>query len=217
MLKRIASFLRPALVLVVIFLGLGFVIIAYQGVRTLQQLTAVEAERGLWQRPSDIIDALNLKQGSTVVDLGCGSGYFTLKLSPAVGSQGTVYAVDIRRLPLRFLWVRTLLRRQHNVRLVLGEPDNPHLPHGAADAVLIVNTYHEFEHPDAILNQVSQALTTGRRVVITDPLHPEHDGVSPSSVEDQLRSHGFEIVRREDSFLQQPGRGEWWLIVARKL
>ena len=68
MLKRIASFFRPALVLLVVFVGFGFAIIAYQAVRTLQQLTFVEAERDLWQRPDDVIRALNLRQGSNVVD-----------------------------------------------------------------------------------------------------------------------------------------------------
>jgi predicted methyltransferase len=216
MLKRIASAFRPALVLLAVFLGLGFAIIAYQGVRTLQQLTAVEAERDQWQRPSDIIRALNLKQGNTVVDLGCGSGYFALKLSSVVGPGGTVYAVDIRQLPLRFLWVRTLIRRQHNVRTVLGEPDNPHLPYSTTNAVLIANTYHELDNPGAILDQVFQSLVSGGRLVIIDPIQTEHGELSHSSVETELRNRGFEVVSREDRFLTQPGRGTWLLIIARK-
>ena len=135
-LKRVASFLRPILVLVAIFIGLGFAIIAYQGIRTLQQLRAIEAERDQWQRPSDIIRALDLKLGNTVADLGCGSGYFILKLSPIVSDTGTVLAIDIRRLPLRFVWVRTRIRRQLNVQTVLGEPENSRLPVGRVDAVL---------------------------------------------------------------------------------
>src|SRR5262245_10580979 len=216
MLKRIASFLRPALVLLAIFLGLGLAIIGYQGVRTLQQLTAIEAERDQWQRPNDIIRALNLRQGSTVVDLGSGSGYFALKLSPVVGSGGAVYAVDIRQLPLRFLLVRSLIRRQRNVRTVLGEPENPHLPYSAVNAVLIANTYHELDNPRVILNQVFQSLVSGGRLVVVDPVQTEHGEVSPSSVETDLRSRGFEIVLREDQFLTQPARGPWWLIIARK-
>src|SRR5262245_34375353 len=117
--RRLANFVRPALVLLLVFLCLGFAVIAYQAIRTLQQLTAIEAERDRWQRPNDIIGALNLTGGAAVADLGSGSGYFTLKLSPAVGSQGAVYAVDIRRLPLRFLWIRALIRGQRNVRVVL--------------------------------------------------------------------------------------------------
>ena len=210
------QFLRPALVLLIVFLGLGLAIVAYQGVRTLQQLTVVEAERDLWQRPSDIIHALDLKQGGTVADLGCGSGYFALKLSPVVDSGGAVYAVDIRKLPLQFLWLRTLLGRQHNVRTVLGEPENPHLPNDAVDAVLIVNTYHELDNPGVILNHVYQSLVSRGRLVIVDPMKTEHSELGPSDVVDELRTRGFEVVRREDEFLIQPGRGVWWLIVARK-
>lgn len=76
MLKRIATSLRPALVLLVVFITFGFAIIGYQAVRTLQQLNPIEAERDQWQRPSEILAALNLKPDSTVVDLGAGSGYF---------------------------------------------------------------------------------------------------------------------------------------------
>ena len=80
MLKRIARSLRPALVLLAVFITFGFAIIAYQAVRTLQQLTAIEAERDQWQRAPEIISSLNLKPDSIVVDLGSGSGYFALKL-----------------------------------------------------------------------------------------------------------------------------------------
>src|SRR5579884_3667071 len=133
MIRRIARFLRPVLVLLAMFLVFGFAIVAYQGVRTLQQLTSVEAERDQWQHPAEILNALELRPGNTVADLGSGSGYFALKLSPAVGPEGTVLAIDIRRLSLSFLWVRTLLKGRHNVRTILGEPENPHLPAGAVN------------------------------------------------------------------------------------
>jgi ubiquinone/menaquinone biosynthesis C-methylase UbiE len=197
-----------------VFIAFGFAIIAYQTVRTLQQLTPIEADRDRWQRSAEIISALNLKQDSTVVDLGCGSGYFALKLSPVV-DHGWVYGVDIRQVSLRFLQLRALIRARHNIRIVLGEPNNSHLPQ-KADAVLIANTYHELDHPDAILNQVSQSLVPGGRLVIVDPRQTEHGEVSPSHVEDELRSHGFEITSSETQFVHQPGGAEWWLIVARK-
>ena len=190
---------------------------AYQALNTLRRLDVVEAERDQWQRPSDIVRALDLRQGRTVVDLGCGSGYFTLKLSPAVGPGGTVYAVDIRRLPLAFLWLRTFLKAQHNVRTVLGEPDNPHLPAGKADAVLIVNTYHELENPALILNQISQSLVPGGRLVIADPMQTEHGELSSDVVEAELRRHGFSVLSRDENFINQPGNGAWWLIIASRI
>src|SRR5450759_5875142 len=73
---------------------------AYQGLNTLSRLNIVEAERDQWQRPSDVIQALDLKPGNVVVDLGCGSKYFTLKLSTPVGKSGRVLAEDIRRSSL---------------------------------------------------------------------------------------------------------------------
>jgi SAM-dependent methyltransferase len=139
----------------------------------------------------------------------------TLKLSPAVGSGGTVYAVDIRRLRLAFLWVRSFTRRQRNVHTVVGEPDNPHLPK-AVDAVLIANTYHELDDAAAILNQISQSLVSGGRLVITDPAQTEHGRLAPDTVEAELRRQGFQIVGREQEFVDQP-MGPWWLIVASKM
>jgi ubiquinone/menaquinone biosynthesis C-methylase UbiE len=188
---------------------------AYEGLKTLKRLDVVESDRDQWQRPSDIIRALNLRHGSTVVDLGCGSGYFALKLSSEVDSAGTVYAVDIRRLPLMFLWVRALIRHQSNIRTWLGKADNPHLPSGAAHAVLIANTYHEFENPVAMLDQVVQSLVPGGRLVIVDPSDAEQGEQSCALVEHELRRRGFDIVIRDDRFIDQPVRGVWWLIVAR--
>jgi len=215
MLKRIARSLRPVLVLLAVFITFGFAIIAYQAVRTLQQLTAIEAGRDRWQQSSEIIAALNLKPDSTVVDLGSGSGYFALKLSPVVGSGGSVYAVDIRQVSLRFLQLRALIRGRRNIRTVLGEPDNSHLPQ-KADAVLIANAYHELDHPDAILNQVFQSLVPGGRLVIVDPAQTEHGELSATRVEDELRRHGLEILNNQNQFISQPDGGTWWLIVARK-
>src|SRR5262249_28680856 len=149
-------------------------------------------------------------------DLGCGSGYFTLKLSSAVDSGGTVYAVDIRRLPLIFLWVRTFIRHQHNVRTVLGQADNPYLPSGAANALLIANTYHELANPAAMLGRIFQLLVHGGRLVIVDPMQTEQGKSSPDLVEGELRARGFDIASRDDRFLDHPVRGLWWLIVARR-
>lgn len=189
---------------------------AYEGLNTLRRLDVVEAERDQWQRPFDIIRALNLRQGGTVVDLGCGSGYFALKLSSALNSGGMVYAVEIRRLPLIFLWVRTFIRRQHNVRTVLGQADNAYLPSGAANAVLLANTYHELANPSAMLDQIFQSLVFGGRLVIVDPMKTEHGELSSALVEDKLRGRGFDIVSRDDQFINQPVRGRWWLIIGRR-
>jgi predicted methyltransferase len=191
-------------------------------------LDVVEAERDQWQRPSDVIEALNLKPGEVVVDLGCGSGYFALKLSVPVGQSGSVLAEDIRRLPLVFLWLRTFHRHEHNVRIVHGEPDDPHLPVEGVNAVLIANTYHEFTDSRPILVHVVESLVSGGSLVVIDreprPVDPgstgtaaEHHEVSSEQVESELRHAGLEIVRRQDRFIQNdPLNENWWIITARK-
>jgi predicted methyltransferase len=201
---------------------------AYQGLNTLSRLNVVEAERDQWQRPSDVIQALDLKLGNVVVDLGCGSGYFTLKLSAPVGQSGSVLAEDIRRLPLVFLWLRTFQRRQHNVTIVHGEPDDPHLPMYGVNAVLIANRYHEFTDSHAILAHLVRSLVSGGRLVVVDReprpagqgstgTAAEHHEVSSEQVESELRHAGFEIVSRQDRFIQNdPLNENWWIIAARK-
>jgi len=200
--------------------------VGYSALNTVSRLNAVEAERDEWQRPDKILQALDLRPGNVVVDLGCGSGYFTLKLSSEVGGEGRVIAEDIRRLPLMFLWVRAISRREHNVEIVVGEPADPHLP-THVNTVLILNTYHEVRDVRSILAHVSEALVAGGRLVVVDrrprPMSAGATGlasheVSAEQVERDLHEAQFEIVSRQDQFIEKdPDDEAWWLIVARKL
>jgi predicted methyltransferase len=199
--------------------------VGYSALETVSRLNALEAERDQWQRPKDVIQALGLKPGDVVVDVGCGSGYFALKLSPEVGKSGRVVAEDIRRLPLVFVWFRTAERGEHNVKVVLGEPADPHLP-ASVNAVLISNTYHEFTDSRPILAHISQSLVSGGRLVVVDrepkprsaaaPEPSEHE-ISIDRVGAELRQAKFEIVSRQDDFITRDSYGEsWWLIIARE-
>jgi hypothetical protein len=114
---------------------------AYSALNTISRLNAVEAERDRWQRPSEVVQALDLRPGNVVVDVGCGAGYFALKLSGPVGDRGRVVAEDVRRLPLVFLWLRTVTRHESNVSLVHGDLNDPRLP-AHVNSVIISNTYH---------------------------------------------------------------------------
>ena len=198
----------------------------YSALNTLARLDVVEAERDLWQRPAEIVEALAIQPGDSVAEIGCGSGYFSLKLSAAVGKAGRVYAEDIRRLPLVFLWFRTILKDDLNIRIVHGEEGDPHLRAKPVNEALIANTYHELTDPQAILAYVRQALISGGRLVVVDrapnyrrrdedPL-AEHE-ISAEHVESELRAAKFEITDREDDFIGRDAENEsWWLIVARR-
>lgn len=185
----------------------------------------MERARDQWQRPGEVIQKLNLKEGSVIVDLGSGVGYFSLKLSRVVGKSGKVLPVDIKKFPLRVLRTRAFFEGEHNLDVILGEPDNPHLPTGRVDAVLILNTYHELTHPALILDHLFRSLKPGCRLVIVDrgpsvahepaPESEDH-AIASIEVEATLRRQGFEVIERDDHFTNQPGDGLWWIIVAQK-
>lgn len=200
--------------------------VVYQALITLNQLDTIESERDHWQRPAEVIRALGLRPGDSVVDLGCGSGYFSLKLSDAVGRNGKVIGEDIRRLSLTFLWMRSVRKGKHNVHVLLGDVDDPHLRPDTISAVLVSNTFHEFTAPQAIMEHVLQALVPGGRVVIVDrwPRDPQEPGdtfqeheISPQQVEAVLTATGLTIDSRRDDFIRSDPDGEiWWMIVAHR-
>lgn len=192
---------------------------------TLRQLDVVEAERDRWQRPDDVLRALDVRQGSVAADVGSGAGYFAFKLAAAVGREGGVLAVDIRRTPLLFLRLRALLRGQGQVRTVLGGLDDPQLPASALDAILVADTYHELTARTAVLEHVFHALRPGGRLVVVDPAPgagaddgPEtasHRYARPATAETELQRAGFAILDRDDRFIDT-SRHRWWMIVARR-
>jgi ubiquinone/menaquinone biosynthesis C-methylase UbiE len=218
---RLALFLLGA---VLIF---GTTYVLYAGLNTLRRLDVVEAERDTWQRPADVLHALDLREGNMVVDLGAGAGYFALKLSPAVGRRGQVLAVDIRKLSLSFLWIRAALREPHNIQIIVGEEDDPHLPAEAVDAILIANTYHEFRNPSVMLGLAFRSLRSGGRLVVVDrgprvpnvekAQHvPQGHEITIEAVQKELQQKGFEIVGQQYPFIDRPGEDSWWIAIARK-
>ncbi len=217
---------RVALFLLGTVLLLFLLSYLYQGIQTLHALDRIESERDHWQRPSEVIQALNLREGSVVVDFGSGVGYFALKLCPVVDKNGSVVAEDIRRESLVLLRIRAFIRSQSNLRTIRGAIDDPRLPAGFADAVLIANTYHD--KPKAILRHLAESLKPGGRLVIVDrgprsgapesrEAQTEHHELRPDLVETEVRNSGFEVISREDHFIDRPVDDHiWWLLLARK-
>src|ERR1700757_2814116 len=157
---------RGVLFFVLVVIAAAALFLIYQFTQTLYQLKVVEGERDRWQRPDDVIDSLKLKDGDTVADVGCGVGYFSLKLAPKVTEHGSVLAEDILDESLTFLWIRAFLHHQSNIRVIRGNPDDPLLPNGGVDAVLIANSYHEFTKPLAMLDHTFRALRSDGGLVV---------------------------------------------------
>jgi ubiquinone/menaquinone biosynthesis C-methylase UbiE len=139
-------------------------------------------EREAEEAPSRALAFLEVAAGSTVADIGAGSGYFTERLARLVGASGRVYANDIQRGMLDLLRARLERERLTNVTLVLGDPADPKLPAGAIDMVLMVDVYHELSDPQTMLAHLRKALKPGGRLVLieykgedpTIPILPSH-------------------------------------------
>lgn len=155
-------------------------------------------DRDLWQMPDQIMDALAIAEGSVVADIGAGGGWFTIRLGRRIGANGTVYAEDIQRQMLEATSRRAAREGLTNVRTVLGTSEDPRLPKGALDAVLIVDTYHELENPVAMLRNIAAALKAQGRVGVVDF---KRDGLGPGPALDERVDPGLVVRDAEEAGL----------------
>lgn len=176
-----------------------------------------------------VVEALALPPGGSVADIGAGDGFYELFLSPAAGPEGHVYAEDIdEKGAIKRLQERVANRHLANVKVILGTADDPKLPGAALDAVLMVIMYHEIEHPEIMLDHVKAALKPGGRLVIVDMMphktiaRPRADQtknhvIAAGLVESEVVRAGFEVVSRDDHFVDRPDEESTrWMMVCRK-
>ncbi len=162
-------------------------------------------ERDAQEQPDRVVASLNIPKGATIVDLGAGVGYFTWRLAEATGPGGRVLAVDIQQGMLDLLEKNLRDRNITNVEAVLGAEDDPKLPAGEVELVLIVDVYHELAKPETMMEQVRRSLRPGGRVVIIEyrredpdiPIHPLHK-MSIEEVRGELEPLGFKLVEVKD-------------------
>src|SRR5262245_15809035 len=144
-----------------------------------------------------------------------------------IGARGRVLAVDRRRQSLAFLWMRARLRSYGNIRIIHNEVDDPDLPPGLVEAVLIANTYHELAKPEPILRALRASMRSGARLVVVDRSPDEtgaprkeaagHHEISANAAASEIKRQGFEEVLRQERFIERSPDGEaWWLVVFRK-
>jgi len=152
----------------------------------------VRPEREQEERPDQVIRALKIPAGATVADVGAGVGYFSWRLARAVGPRGIVYAEDIQPAMLERLDANIRARHLNNVREVLGTEDDPKLPVGRCDLILLVDVYHELAHPQEMLARFKAALKPSGRLVLV-----EYRGEDPSVPIQPLHKMTVAQVRRE--------------------
>lgn len=160
-----------------------------------------DPKRDEWQKPDQLVAVLALEAGATVADLGAGTGYLLSRLSRAVGDTGRVYAVEVEATLVAHLRDRAEAERLDNVTPLLASKDNPRLPSGAVDLLIILDTYHHLDARDAYLDHVERALAPGGRVAIVDwkkkelAVGPPMDHkLARERVVEEMTAAGFTIV-----------------------
>jgi ubiquinone/menaquinone biosynthesis C-methylase UbiE len=163
-------------------------------------------EREAEERPSRAIEELRLTPGMVVADFGAGSGYYTERLARAVGPSGKVFAVDLQSEMLEMVGARAKKLGLTNIELVRSTPDDPRLPAGAVDLILMVDVYHELAAPQRVLRAMKAALSPRGRIAIVEfrkedpnvPIREEHK-MSVKQAVQEFGAEGYELDRRVDS------------------
>ena len=158
-----------------------------------------------------VMDVLGIKAGSSVADVGAGSGWFTVRAAKRVGSDGLVYAVEINSEYLKHIDKRSKEENLSNIRTILGKEDDPLLPQKSVDAVLLLKTYHEIGEPVRWLRRMRTAMREGALLGIIDRTGKGEDhGIDRETVVREARRAGFVLVEQHD--FVRPDEVDYFLV-----
>ncbi len=165
----------------------------------------IRTERDSEEDPSQMLGQLGLKTGMVVCDMGCGNGFYSLTLAEKVGPTGKVLAVDIQPQMLQMLSRRAAEAKLENIDLILGTVTDPKLPTEEVDLILMVDVYHEFSHPQAMLAAIRKSLKPNGRIALVEfreedpsvPIKPEHK-MSKRQILKEYAANGFKVGTQYD-------------------
>ena len=180
-------------------------VMGYQGAPWLER-----SEREDEEAPDVALNVLKIAKGTSVADIGAGSGYLTVRLAARVGPAGHVFATDVQPQMLNILARRLSDRKITNVTLIEGTLDDPKLPPASVDLALMVDVYHELSQPQAILRHLREALKPGGRLVlleyrkedVTVPIKPEHK-MSVAEAKMEVEAEGFTLSKVDEALPRQ--------------
>ncbi len=153
-------------------------------------------EREQEERPDLLLQSLPLHPGETAADIGAGTGYLSWRMAKIVGDKGRVYCVEIQQEMLDLLAKKMTEHQTTNFQSVLGTVTDTHLPANSVDVVLMVDVYHEFDHPYEMMQSIVRALKPGGRVVWV-----EYRAEDPSVPIKPLHKMSVVQVRKEAALL----------------
>jgi ubiquinone/menaquinone biosynthesis C-methylase UbiE len=166
--------------------------------------------RAIYDKRYEILDAMHLKPGLDVADIGAGTGLISRLIAQRVTPGGTVYAVDVAKSMVDYIARTAREEGIPNLKAVLGDPRSPKLPPHSVDVVCIIDSYHHFEYPADMLAEINKALRPDGMLMLLD--FKRIEGVSRDFIlkmvragegtfTDEFQNAGFELVeRREDMF-----------------
>ncbi len=163
-----------------------------------------DPKRDEWQKPHEVIQALNLKPDAIVADIGAGTGYFAVRFAHMT-AKGRVYGIDTEPDMVKYLAARAKKENLNNLIAVAAEPGNPRLPE-KADLIIFVDVYHHVEQREHYFRQLQQSLQAGGRVAIIDfrmdsPVGPPPKArIAPERVKKEMLSAGYALTQ-EHGFL----------------
>jgi cyclopropane fatty-acyl-phospholipid synthase-like methyltransferase len=163
--------------------------------------------RDAWQEPDRVIEALGLRRGQIVVDIGAGTGYFTVRLAKSTAAP-KVYAVDIEPSMVSYLSERAGQEHLNNVVAVQAAADTPNLPE-TVDLVLIVDTFHHIGGREVYFRKLAKSLKPGGRVAIVDfkPDSPEGPPkefrFTPEQIKAEMSKAGYTLTAQHDFLSRQ--------------
>jgi predicted methyltransferase len=138
-------------------------VMSYEGAAWLEREGREQQEK-----PEVVLEAMRLKPGMTVAEIGAGTGFFSRRLAKVVGPAGKVYAEDIQPQMLDLLKQYAAKEGITNIIPVLGSDTDPKLPPHAVDRILLVDVYHEFQKPEPMLSRIAESLAPGGLVILVE-------------------------------------------------
>jgi ubiquinone/menaquinone biosynthesis C-methylase UbiE len=177
------------------------------------------------QREEDckrLLTELHVKPGQSICDMGCGNGFYTLKLAHLTGDKGKVFAVDIQQEMLDMLQRRAKSAKLGNIETLLGTETDPKLKENSLDLVLMVDVYHEFSKPGPMLKAIRTSLKPDGRIALAEfrgedpnvPIKPEHK-MTKKQILKEFSANGLKLTDHFDTlpwqqlmFFQRDTAGE---------
>jgi ubiquinone/menaquinone biosynthesis C-methylase UbiE len=168
------------------------------------------SERNEEENTEKAVGLLGIKPGMVIADVGAGTGYFSRRMAKKTGPAGKVYAVDIQPRMLADLKRKAEAEKITNIETVLSKEDDPMLPADSIDIILIVDVYHEFSKPQAMLRKMREALKPTGRMILFEyrkedpnvPIRFEHK-MTIEEAKAEIEVEGFRLEKVDPSLPRQ--------------